>query len=229
MPLLLCWRLPLKTLHSIKISEAMVGTSVKTKRGRKFDQVLEGARKVFMQDGYEGAAVDEIAREAGVSKATLYSYFPDKRMLFAEIAAIECRRQADASIETADVSRPPEINLPIAGRKIVDFILSDIGQSIQRIGIAESLRFPEIGQKFYDSGPAMLHNQLATYLQLCIDRQELEIDDVDLAAEQFSDLCKVRIGSTSSLLVTRTYDQVERDKIVDSAVAMFLARYGVSR
>jgi AcrR family transcriptional regulator len=49
-----------------KYTEAMVATSVSTKRGRKFDQVIEGARKVFMRDGYEGATVDDIAREAKV-------------------------------------------------------------------------------------------------------------------------------------------------------------------
>ena len=53
------------------------------RKGRKFDQVLEGARSVFLADGFEGASVDQIAKVAGVSKATLYSYFPDKRLLFA--------------------------------------------------------------------------------------------------------------------------------------------------
>lgn len=43
--------------------------------GRKFDQVLQGAREVFMADGFSAASVDDIARAAGVSKATLYSYF----------------------------------------------------------------------------------------------------------------------------------------------------------
>ncbi|MEL6597866.1 MAG: helix-turn-helix domain-containing protein, partial [Pseudomonadota bacterium] len=60
------------------------GTQIK--RGRKFDQVLDGARKIFMSDGYEGASVDDIAKAAEVSKATLYSYFPDKRLLFMEVA-----------------------------------------------------------------------------------------------------------------------------------------------
>ena len=63
-------------------SKTMAHNSLIIKKGRKFDQVIEGARTVFMRDGYEGASVDDIAREAGVSKATLYSYFPDKRVLF---------------------------------------------------------------------------------------------------------------------------------------------------
>ena len=61
------------------------------KQGRKFDQVLDGARKVFMRDGFEGASVDDIAREACVSKATLYSYFPDKRLLFIEVQRSSAR------------------------------------------------------------------------------------------------------------------------------------------
>ena len=63
-------------------------------RGRKFLQVLEGARTIFLRDGYEGAAVDDIAREAGVSKATLYSYFPDKRIMFMEVFRNELAREA---------------------------------------------------------------------------------------------------------------------------------------
>ena len=67
-------------------------------RGRKFLQVLEGARTIFLRDGFEGAAVDDIAREAGVSKATLYSYFPDKRVMFMEVFRSELAREAaDAS------------------------------------------------------------------------------------------------------------------------------------
>ena len=65
------------------------------KRGRKFEQVLDGARAVFLADGYEGGSVDAIAKAAGVSKATLYSYFPDKRLLFMEVARSECSMQID--------------------------------------------------------------------------------------------------------------------------------------
>ena len=57
--------------------------------GRKFDQVLAGAREVFLANGFEGASMDDIARVAGVSKATLYSYFPDKRILFTEVVTTE--------------------------------------------------------------------------------------------------------------------------------------------
>ena len=72
------------------------------KQGRKWDQVLDGARTVFMRDGFEGASVDDIVREAGVSKATLYSYFPDKRLLFIEVAKLECKSQSNAALAQVD-------------------------------------------------------------------------------------------------------------------------------
>src|SRR5947207_559844 len=48
-------------------------------------QILDGARKVFMDLGFDGASMGEIARAAGVSKGTLYVYFADKCALFEAI------------------------------------------------------------------------------------------------------------------------------------------------
>jgi AcrR family transcriptional regulator len=48
-------------------------------------QILAGARKVFMDLGFDGASMGEIARAAGVSKGTLYVYFADKSALFEAI------------------------------------------------------------------------------------------------------------------------------------------------
>ena len=85
---------------------AATRNSILPPRGRKYDQVLEGARQVFMADGFEGASVDEIARVAEVSKATLYKYFADKRMLFMEVANNECQRQAGAALDNIVLAAP---------------------------------------------------------------------------------------------------------------------------
>ena len=124
------------------------------KRGRKYDQVLEGARQVFMADGFEGASVDDIARAAHVSKATLYSYFADKRLLFMEVARMECARQANMAAETIDLTAPARQVLTAAARRMIAFGTSDFGQQMFRIAVAESERFPALGQAFYESGPA---------------------------------------------------------------------------
>ena len=88
------------------------------RRGRKYDQVLDGARRIFLRDGFDGASVDDIAREAGVSKATLYSYFPDKRLLFTEICNSECRRQTAAAEAEMDYTAPVEGLLAFAAEQL---------------------------------------------------------------------------------------------------------------
>ncbi len=197
------------------------------RKGRKVDQVLEGARTVFLRDGFEGASVDDIARAAGVSKATLYSYFADKRLLFAEVARLECRRQADAAVQLIDTSMPPETVLPEAGRRILTFLTSEFGMGIFRVCLAESHRFPELGHDFYHSGPLLVRERLAEYLRKAVARGELAIDDIDLAADQFAELCKADIHGRMLCGIQPCCTPRDIDRTVNGAVEMFLARYGV--
>jgi len=197
------------------------------RRGRKFDQVLEGARAVFMASGYEGASVDEIARVAGVSKATLYSYFPDKRLLFLEVVRVECRRQVDEARKVVDIDASPEVVLRYAARRIVDFYTSEFGRNVHRIAVAESARFPELGREFYKSGPAFAREQLGEFLQACCDAAVLDIADVDLAADQFVMLCHANLADRVTFNVQTDFSDAEIERVVGGAVATFLARYGI--
>lgn len=202
---------------------------VTIKRGRKFDQVIEGARTVFLRDGFEGASVDDIAAEAGVSKATLYSYFPDKRVLFIEVAKGECQRQADEAEALVALTAPPEIVLPVAARRIVDFFLTEFGRSTFRICVAEAERFPELGQEFYATGPGLLNERISAYLTGAVEREELVIEDIPLAASQFAELCKADIFPCVCFGIKRDYSEADRARVANGAVEMFLARYGVAR
>ena len=200
----------------------------KVKKGRKFEQVLEGAREVFLADGFEGASVDTIARAAGVSKATLYSYFPDKRLLFMEVAKTECCRQADEAVELIDSSAPPRVVLTEAATRMLNFFLSDFGMRVFRICVAESDRFPELGREFYDSGPALVRQRMVDYLCEAADRGELRIEDFELAADQFAELCKADLFPRIIFGVGSVFSEADRKRVIDGAVDLFLARYGVS-
>lgn len=201
-------------------------TAPKVRKGRKFDQVLSGARAVFMADGFEGASVDEIARVAAVSKATLYSYFPDKRLLFMEVANTECARQAQEALDSIDMASPPRDVLSQAAHHFLRFITSTFGLQIFRICVAESDRFPEIGQSFYNSGPAVMRREMAEYFKGAEARGELKIDDHILAADQFGELCKADLWPRLIFGVSKSISDAEIDRVVDGAVEMFMARYG---
>ena len=199
--------------------------SVTVKKGRKFDQVLAGARDVFMSRGFEGASVDEIAKQAGVSKATLYSYFSDKKLLFMEVAKSECSKQAEEILsETSDDDPLEEVLLQIANR-FVEFITSDFGQRVFRICVAESDRFPELGQAFYESGPMLMRGHMIELLHAAQDRGEVEIDDFQLASDQFAELCKADLHPRMVFSVSRTFTKDETSRVANGAVKTFLARY----
>lgn len=195
------------------------------RRGRKFGQVLAGARDIFLRDGFEGASVDDIARAAAVSKATLYSYFPDKRLLFMEVARAECLRAADEAEALIDDDAAVADVLRLAGERIVAFAQSEFGQRMFRMCVAEADRFPALGTAFYDSGPKLIRERLTRYLSKAVERGELRIEDLDLAADQFAQLCKADLHDRA---VFGQGVAAPRDvaRVVGGAVAMFMARYG---
>lgn len=196
------------------------------KRGRKFDEVLQGARRIFLRDGYDGASVDDIAREAGVSKATLYSYFTDKRLLFLEVTRAEIGAITDRAMTDIDRTAPPEQVLRQAAEAIIGFYMSVMGLGIFRLCISEGERFPELAQAFYEAGPMSTQAALCDYFAEAEARGELRIDDLELAADQFVELCRADLQMRLLMRVPPFPGLAEVQRVADGAIEMFLARYG---
>lgn len=198
------------------------------KRGRKFEQVLNGAREIFLRDGFDGASVDDIARAAGVSKATLYSYFNDKRILFMEVVRQECQRQATSAMAQVHIHKSIRAKLEFAARTMVSLVTQPFNVSIFRVCVAEAERIPEIGKQFFDFGPGFGVARIAEFIEIAVQQGELCCDDPKLAAAQLQNLCRAEVFDQALFLqdVEITDEQIER--VVNGAVEMFLARYGVS-
>ena len=73
----------------------------------------------------------------------------------------------------------------------------------------------------------MGQKRLAEYLTCAAGRGELAMDDVAFAAEQFLELCKVRLWARAVFGIQDDFTAEEIDEVVGHAVDMFLARYGV--
>ena len=67
-------------------------------------------------------------------------------------------------------------------------MISEFGLRIYRVSVGEAERFPSLAQEYYESGPMLLRQQLITYLEKCVRRGELQIPDLDLAADQLIEL-----------------------------------------
>ena len=188
--------------------------------------ILAGAGKVFAQDGYEGASMSHIAREAGVSKGTLYNYFDDKAALFAAYVGAECSRTLSRIFEGAEPDGNPAATLRAIGLRMMRMMLSDLALSIYRVVLSEAAKFPELAQAFYDAGPARAMRYLADWIAAQNAAGRLRVDDPHFAAEQFFALCQTRLSLRCRLRLEQDPAEAEIERVVEAAVAMFLARYG---
>src|SRR5258707_14214006 len=109
-------------------------------------QILDGARKVFMDLGFDGASMNEIARSAGVSKGTLYVYFADKNRLFEAIVEGEALAQGKGGFNF-DSSRDPETTLREFGQTYMAFVCRPGAGSGIRAVMAITEGRPAVGRR----------------------------------------------------------------------------------
>lgn len=192
---------------------------------RKCAQLLDGARAVILARGFEGASVDDIAREAGISKATLYRYYPDKSALFAAVMARDCGRQSEAMDGLCVEGRPLEAVLADIGARYITFGLSAQAQSVFRTAVAESERFPDIGRAFYESGIDNARATLAPLIAAAMERGELVAEDADLAAHRFFGLCKAEMFFKRLFGVVESYRCDEIAARASDAARVFIRMY----
>ncbi len=126
----------------IKASEAEREISVD-----KSEKILQGAMEEFLAHGYAGASMDRVASRAGVSKATVYSYFQDKEGLFKTLV----EQMATKRFQSVFGEQPPEgdasVVLPkLARTALAQMIENKEHREFMRVIIGESGRFPELAQ-----------------------------------------------------------------------------------
>lgn len=153
-------------------------------------QILEGAAKVFLAQGFDAASMGEIARAAGVSKGTLYVYFENKEMLFNAIVHQERQGQAETIFRFDPADSDVAAVLTRLGNAFVPFLCDPRRISPLRTVIAIGSRMPDAGRAFYDSGPAAGIRRLADYLRAQTAAGVLTVDDCEVAAAQFVDACQ---------------------------------------
>lgn len=192
----------------------------------KARQIVDGARKVFLTDGFDGASMNDIARVAGVSKGTIYSYFPSKDALFAALVREDKRQQAEQLGAYDAHDGPIDQVLRRMGVDLMDVMLEPDHVAQVRTVTAVAPKFPEIGRAFYDAGPQFGVERLAAWLERKVAAGELAIDDLDVAAIQFFNLAQGVLFKRMLFAAEPKPPRAEIEKTVDAAVRVFLSAYG---
>lgn len=189
-------------------------------------QILDGARQVFLEVGFERACMDHIAARAEVSKATVYNHFHDKKELF--LACIREHTRVKHEALAALLGSPSgdvEGDLQRFGETLMGFLTTRDGLALRRIILADISRFPELGQVLFEEGPLALRHRLAAYLQEQAGAGALRLEDAQLAAYQFILLCQGDLYLPVEFGMVRDPPAERIRETVRGAVRTFLRAY----
>ena len=186
----------------------------------KANAILSGAMKQFLIHGFAATSMDRVATAAGVSKATVYNHFQDKKALFNALV----RRMAQehcASVMPEPLHGNPEVVL----RHYAETMLETSTQNHEflafvRLVIGESERFPELSHTFLTS----FDGEKDTLRQYLASQAGLSEAEADVAVFLF-------IGSIVHFLIHqeimfgKQVMPIDRNGFLDQLIALTTARY----
>lgn len=205
-----------------------MSSSKDIKQGRPADlakrqAILQTAGRSFFDVGFAATSIEQVAAEAGVSKVTVYNHFGDKRGLFTAAVEAECERLRDhfsiAPVEGADLRS----RLTAIGEAMSAFLSRPEMVQFERRIAAETEHEPAIGEAFLAAGPHRMKANFAALLAAMNAAGEVEIDDPELAAEQFASMCKGMGDLDRRFGMPR--DEARDRQRIDGAVEVFCRAY----
>lgn len=185
--------------------------------------ILDAAVKAFIEQGYDRATLETIARSAEVSTGTLFKHFSTKAALFGAIMARVWENEPGAGGRL-----PPwgelRAGLTAIGLDYARLLRAPNVDGLFRVIIAEAPRFPELGQELYRRGKAPYLSRLRTYLEAEVAAGNLQIstDRLPIAKRQFLGMINDQIFWPRLLIVDLEITEAEVRSVVDSAVTTFL-------
>jgi TetR/AcrR family transcriptional repressor of mexJK operon len=188
--------------------------------------ILDAAKRLFPQSGFEGTSMDAIAAEAGVSKLTVYSHFTDKETLFFAAIRARCEEQMPGELFDVDLKEPVRHQLEAIARAFFSLITAPEAVALHRLLMSGSGTSEKLVQLFWEAGPQRVQSGMQQFLRHGVEAGKLDIHDIPRASSQFFALLK---GDHHAQLVCgRCCDQTtERDieQHVRATVEFFLRAY----
>jgi AcrR family transcriptional regulator len=136
----------LKKIPAAKAKRAAVrlGRPPKELAGEVDARILDAARKIFLERGFEGASIDEIAEVARSGKPTIYARFRDKRALFTEVVTRDILSRITEFKSEVPTGTTIEERLTSAASTLLHWGLDSERIALMRLAVAEARRFPDL-------------------------------------------------------------------------------------
>lgn len=198
--------------------------NVRSKSESKRKQILVAATLLFTEQGYSSTSMDLIAKNAGVSKQTVYSHFGSKDELFAASIKQKCDSYQMTEISLDTASEPAEI-LFVLAKRFLAMLTSKEALAIHKICAYESKSYPQISELFYQEGPERIVNDVAKLMAEFDSKQQLIIPEAKFAALQFLNMVKGECWMRLEFNTQKQISESEINRYLDSSIAMFIKGY----
>ncbi|WP_130555896.1 TetR/AcrR family transcriptional regulator C-terminal domain-containing protein [Limnobacter sp.] len=199
------------------------------KRGRPRDpavieNITELGGQALLDLGFERASMEQIAARAGVSKMTLYNYFPNKTALLEHCV----RHKTDSHFEGFDESKYDPAN-PAKGLRTLasQFLrLMRDPEVVRMMGMMHGMagHHPEVCQSYFLAGPALVMHRINSYLEKAKACNSLNIEDTGMAANLFLGML-MGPSHVIAILGLGIASAKEDAKLIEEAVDTFLLRF----
>ncbi|QBF33370.1 TetR/AcrR family transcriptional regulator [Thalassococcus sp. S3] len=215
---------------TVLLSQINQTANVSRGRGRPADTekraaVLRHARKQLFALGPHVARLDDIARDAGVSKMTIYNMFGNKDQLFDAVVNEICDEMENALTRSVPSDAPLEEALGAFGRHLTRQLMSDDFLWLDYVLAASEATDASAKADFFEKGPGRVLQTLATYLAQRVERGELKIDDCLQAAEELTVLWQGQWPMRRRYGVVEKLTEAELERRVSRGVRIFKAAY----
>jgi len=196
----------------------------------KHEAILEGAMGLFLEKGYPGTSMDEIAARAGVSKQTVYKHFADKHSLFSAILLAttgEVETLVRWTLEEFADPQKADLAIDRLAQRFLYALMEPRLLRLRRLVIANADRFPDLGRTWYESGFERILNTLAESFHRLNKLGLLNARDPLLAANHFVGmLLWIPINKAMFTGSEQPFTEKELQHLAKTAAAAFLQAYG---
>lgn len=198
-----------------------------TRSERKRRLILNAARVIFAREGFAHAGMEQVARDAGVSTATLYARFPGKAELFRVVVEETIGNIADRVRQSVQADGDARARLRAFGMAYAEFYCTPNSRALFRMVTAERRRFPDLADHFRDRGRVELGGTTLALIRELVDGGQIAVEKPSWAAGQLQGMIEHATLILGLVGGDETMPVRPLEAIVGEAVETFLARYGV--
>lgn len=186
-------------------------------------RILDAAMTLFSVNGYSGTSMDDIAKQSGLSKPTLYQYFPSKDLLFTAMMTAP----RDFMMLAFDTQNDADMVEQMYGFawSYARTVMRPEFLSLARLIIGEAQRFPDIGRDYQASGPNKVLEGIMAFMTAQRHAGRLRFEDAELAGEDFWGLILSAPRNRALHVPDADVSVASLERYVNNGIRVFLRAY----